>query len=839
MAEGGVDAGTAVLSVVGDWTGLGKDYDSKGAQSVTDTAKRAAAAFAGVFATIKITDFIHGAVTEMNEAQRVGTQTATILANIGPAAGISAKEVDDLAQAMLRQSGVDDEVAKSAINTALRLGLTGDAVRRVTQDANDLSQSFGDMGSDAELLSKALANPEQAARLLKPAIGQLTDAQLASIKAFEAHGNEAAAQGVILDAVEAKVHGAAAAFGDTLPGATKRATEEWKNAKAELVGGLAPAMELGAKGTELLASGIHALPPGAQEATGAVLLLGSGVVAASTAVSNAVNIWDKLRAAHLTNAAASEVDAVATAEASAAQATLATNSAAAVSTLYAEDAALIGGGAAFGAWGAAAAAAIVTVSTLLDIMGSKQDHNIDVQKRLGESTRDLAVDYTTLLFEGNTEDAPKLLKGLAESGAAGIGTLQRLRDGLKDMGYDTTLVDKAIADATASQHNYNSAVAAGTAMVDGFDAALQKADQTRASEVDLVRGAFDAEQRYESATRSVQDALRGREQATQRVADAQKALNKALQPASDEDVGKADLDIASAKLRVGDAAKTVRDAEAELTKDRKDGKHTADDVADAQRKIEEANIAYQQAVYGVTDAEGRMQELQKKGTEQDDAVISARQNLASAQDGLRTSADRVTQSLKDQADAQIAVKDADYKLLHDGVEPVNVALQNMLDIYGALEGKLDPSNPLAKNLDTIISQFGALAALFASEPGPGGTIGPGRDVTPPGYIPKYPDKATGGWVDPNQVIHGAEKGFELAVLPSDGYYRAPGSGMHVVTHEDSSRLLSSLSGSAAGGGRHIHLHGDIVVQNPAAEMASTSIGHELQILSDQLAMAAP
>jgi hypothetical protein len=117
-----------------------------------------------------------------------------------------------------------------------------------------------DLPAAAELLGRALQAPENSARILKPAIGALTDAQKDAITAFTQAGDSADAQAVILDAVESKVKGAAAAYGQTLPGQIDRATESWKDAKAELVGGFAPAIELGANLTTDFAHAISSLP---------------------------------------------------------------------------------------------------------------------------------------------------------------------------------------------------------------------------------------------------------------------------------------------------------------------------------------------------------------------------------------------------------------------------------------------------------------------------------------------------------------------------------------------------------------------------------------------------
>jgi len=290
-----------------------------GETELLPVAQDLARGVAGAFAAIKIGGFVKGGLDELKEAERVSAQTEQQLKNLGGTAGITSDQIDALSQSMLDQSGVDDELAKSAANTALRLGVQGDAVRRVVQDANDLSQTYGDITSDSELLAKALAKPEQAARLLKPAIGALTDEQQKSIQAFIAQGDTAAAGAVILDAVEAKVRGAASAFGDTLAGAEKKATEEMKNAKAALVEGLAPGLQFGADLTIRFAHGIESLPGPLRAVGGAAVFAGTEIFALAQPAAALVSIIGRWRDTHA--AAAEATKALAAAEAASTAAT--------------------------------------------------------------------------------------------------------------------------------------------------------------------------------------------------------------------------------------------------------------------------------------------------------------------------------------------------------------------------------------------------------------------------------------------------------------------------------------------------------------------------------------
>ena len=55
----------------------------------------------------------------MGEAQKVSAQTRAVLKSTGKAAKVSAKQVDQLAEALMTKSGVDDEVIKSGENMLL------------------------------------------------------------------------------------------------------------------------------------------------------------------------------------------------------------------------------------------------------------------------------------------------------------------------------------------------------------------------------------------------------------------------------------------------------------------------------------------------------------------------------------------------------------------------------------------------------------------------------------------------------------------------------------------------------------------------------------------------
>jgi hypothetical protein len=222
---------------------------------------------------------------------------------------------------MLDLAGFDDEAARSAANVLLRFDAIkgADTFKRVETDAADLAVTMGtDLPAAAETLGQILQSPENAARKLRPIIGALTAEQQASIKAFVEQGDTAGATGLILDLLEGKIGGAAKAFGETLAGEEAKATEEMKNAKAEIVSGFAPAVQLGAEVTLQLAHGIEALPDPLRDVIGVVALTGSEILALSQPASALIAIMGRWKDAHEAAAVSTEAVAVSAGTATAA-----------------------------------------------------------------------------------------------------------------------------------------------------------------------------------------------------------------------------------------------------------------------------------------------------------------------------------------------------------------------------------------------------------------------------------------------------------------------------------------------------------------------------------------
>jgi hypothetical protein len=164
---------------------------------------------------------------------------------------VSAKQVDTLAQSLLRKSGVDDEVIKSGENVLLTFrnirnvaGEGNDVFNQATTATLNLSVALGkDMSSSAILVGKALNDPIKGMTALSRAGIQFTADQKETIKTMVATGDVMGAQKIILGELTAEFGGSAAAAGKTFSGQMDIARESLKNVGADILGMAMPALK--------------------------------------------------------------------------------------------------------------------------------------------------------------------------------------------------------------------------------------------------------------------------------------------------------------------------------------------------------------------------------------------------------------------------------------------------------------------------------------------------------------------------------------------------------------------------------------------------------------------
>jgi len=198
---------------------------------VDEVGKVAALAFAATSTAIGL------AVNEFAEAEKVANRTNNIIQATGGIAGVTAKEVSELAASLQKTTTFSDEAVQSAENILLTFTNIGKNVfPQATKSTLDLATRLGvDASSAAETLGKALQDPEQGLSRLTRAGIVFTDAQKAQIKAFQDNNDIASAQKVIMDQLAGTIGGLATGEVNSLSGSMAQARNAISDA-AEIIG---------------------------------------------------------------------------------------------------------------------------------------------------------------------------------------------------------------------------------------------------------------------------------------------------------------------------------------------------------------------------------------------------------------------------------------------------------------------------------------------------------------------------------------------------------------------------------------------------------------------------
>ncbi|HEU0193322.1 MAG TPA: hypothetical protein VFQ71_03930 [Gaiellales bacterium] len=206
-------------------------------------AAAGAAGLAGLVATVKT------GISEFTESTKVAAQTAAVIKSTGGAAGVTAKQVNALAGALMKKTGIDDEAIQSGANLLLtftkvqnQAGKGNDIFTQATKIMTDMSVALGqDMKTSAIQVGKALNDPIRGITALRRVGVNFTKGQQDQIKALVASGKTMEAQKLILAELNKEFGGSAEAAGKTLPGRLNILKESFNNMAGELVGSLVPA----------------------------------------------------------------------------------------------------------------------------------------------------------------------------------------------------------------------------------------------------------------------------------------------------------------------------------------------------------------------------------------------------------------------------------------------------------------------------------------------------------------------------------------------------------------------------------------------------------------------
>jgi hypothetical protein len=186
-------------------------------------------------------------IKAFGESQVIQAQTVAVLKSTGDAAGVTADQIGNLANAVSSYSGQDDEAIQKGENLLLTFtnikdaaGAGNDVFTQTTRVMADMAQAMGgDAAGQAILLGKALNDPLKGLTALTRVGVTFTAQQKAEIAAFTRMGDVAGAQKVILAELNKEFGGSAKAFGDTLPGAVSKFNVAFGNLEENIGGALA------------------------------------------------------------------------------------------------------------------------------------------------------------------------------------------------------------------------------------------------------------------------------------------------------------------------------------------------------------------------------------------------------------------------------------------------------------------------------------------------------------------------------------------------------------------------------------------------------------------------
>jgi len=175
-----------------------------------------AAITAGYIAIRRITDVIGRFVEKAGEQASVEKRLDAVIKSTGNAAGLSTRQMIEMAAALQKVTKVGDEtiIAGQAILATFK-EIKGDAFERATKAALDMSEVMQqDLKSSITQIGKALNDPIKGLTALSKVGVSFTETQKRQIKTLQESGRIYEAQAIILKELESEFGGAAKAARD-------------------------------------------------------------------------------------------------------------------------------------------------------------------------------------------------------------------------------------------------------------------------------------------------------------------------------------------------------------------------------------------------------------------------------------------------------------------------------------------------------------------------------------------------------------------------------------------------------------------------------------------------
>lgn len=244
--------GEAVLDLSGDTSKLDGDISGlksrllttlEGVGKMGEVILGAGLAVAGAGIAV-LSRELYSSVNAAVEAEEVQAQLNAVLKSTGGVAGMTAEEVNSLADSLSQVTKFDDEAiiaGESLLLTFTNIGQ--DVFPQATETMLDMSQALGqDLQSSAIQLGKALQDPILGVSALRKVGVNFSEDQQKVIEKLVETGDLAGAQALILKALQTEFGGSAKAAGETFAGQLAILQTKMGNIKETIGAALLPAL---------------------------------------------------------------------------------------------------------------------------------------------------------------------------------------------------------------------------------------------------------------------------------------------------------------------------------------------------------------------------------------------------------------------------------------------------------------------------------------------------------------------------------------------------------------------------------------------------------------------
>jgi acid phosphatase family membrane protein YuiD len=209
----GLHGGLGKSSKAADRLGTDLDKSTRTGSKALAGLKSAAGLAGLAVGAAGLAGAVKDSIGEYREAQKVGAQTNAVIKSTGGAANVSAKHVGDLATAISKKAGIDDEAIQSGSNLLLTFkgvrnetGKGNDIFDQATQTITDMSVSLKQgLKPSAIQVGKALNDPVKGITALGRVGVQFTEGQKKMIAGLVKSGDTLGAQKIILKRTQVRV----------------------------------------------------------------------------------------------------------------------------------------------------------------------------------------------------------------------------------------------------------------------------------------------------------------------------------------------------------------------------------------------------------------------------------------------------------------------------------------------------------------------------------------------------------------------------------------------------------------------------------------------------------